>query len=95
MAHGIPHTRDCYPAFPPTLSRQDATIQEQELPIRTKARVWWEENYGSKKDSDNEENKENIPPSNDKEESSQHHNKKEEGHDATVVLQHRHRCPNQ
>lgn len=46
---------------PPPLSRQDATVQEQEYPIREKARVWWKENYESKKDS-GQENKENVPP---------------------------------
>jgi len=60
LAHGIPHNRDCYPAFPATLSRQDATLSQSSyallnqgttVQIRPKKQVHWAE-----------ENKENIPP---------------------------------
>lgn len=54
---GIPHTRDCYPS--PTLSRQDATLQEKEYPIRQKAKVWFKENYPEHTQSGKEEGKNN------------------------------------
>lgn len=53
----IIHLGDCFPAKTPPLSRQDATLSEQEYPIRHKAKVWFKENY-----PDVSENKENIPP---------------------------------
>jgi len=75
LAHGIPHNPDCYPTFPPTLSRQDATLSEPAYALRpkenlqaklpNKTKVWW-----------SEENKENVPPD-DKEKGSEHHNTKE------------------
>jgi len=75
LAHGIPHTRDCYPA----LRRQDATLQETKLPIRKKTfhedtleiyEAWWKL----------QENKENVPPKNDKKEDLECHVTKKEGH---------------
>jgi len=71
---GIPHTRDCYVPLgsKPTLSRQDATLQESEYPIRQKAQAWWKENAPHHY---TEGNKENVPPPDDKEKSVEHHNK--------------------
>jgi len=83
LAHGIPHTRDCYPA----LRRQDATLQEPSLAIRQKAKVWFKENYPQY----TEDNKENVPPDSQdgKKVDSEHHVKKEERHNVDDNQHHR------
>jgi len=76
LAHGIPHNRDCYPAFPARLSRQDATLQESQhailnqgttVQIRPK-KVHWAQ-----------ENKENVPPEEVREEISRENVPQKEG----------------
>lgn len=75
----IIHVGDCFRPNPPVLSRQDATLSEEEFPIRHKKKAANQTKLWS------EEDKENFPPSYDvKKADPECHVHKEAEHDASV-----------